>query len=425
MDTSIEFNGEDYDIHEEVSTNSDLKVAYSLIDDEEFEAIPYIITNDEGAIVYKFVFDDVIDTTEISRDEPLKIKFLGSDMTITKVNSGEFEVKSGNSQYMLVGSQISVGDNTIILNSVTEDGDSAGLVINGQLYWIDVSDSVEFDDFTIAVDDVKIIHSNGNDASVEVSITETSDDVYKTFKDGDSVIYDQDVDDAEFIYKLDVDASDNLVSLAVEHNQKMDELDDDFTPLKEGDSITFPNGYISLKFDSTNVDSYETINVEFDDVENENGDEYYGIIFSASDNVFEIASDETSEVYAYTLDDGATWELSFLNDDNDVIDTTDTSFDIVFEDTTYNVLYDGDLVKIGLLSFDPETTDGNFTHLGTNEEEAETTDVSYNLVDIGTKDNDILGMDGIIIKTPEDNADEDVIEFDVPEDKLEVTTYLG
>ena len=424
LDASIRFDGEMYDIFENIITTSDMKVSYSLIDDEEFGSIPYITTNDRGSLEYRYVFDDTIDIDDISRDEPLTILFLGKDMVITNVDTNEFEIRVGDSIWLDVNEQTPFNEHTIVVDAVTEDGDGAGIIVDNELRWIDTGDEYEFGDVTIAVEDVKVIHSDDNSAAVKLIISDTENN-YQTFEDGDSIIYDEDENDAEFIYTLSV-VADELTYIGVQHNQKMDELDDDFIPLKETEKIVFPNEYITLEFDSTNIDEYNKISVEFDDVEDESGNEFDGVVFEGDDEKsFEIDGEDTDTIYAWTIDNGTSWVLSYLDDDDDVIDATDDTFKMKFEDTEYDVAYDGDLVTIDLMSIDIETDGTDFVRLGNVAEDAETSDIQYNLIDIGTRDEDVLCTDGLIILNPEDNADEDIVEFMIPEDEEEITLKLG
>ena len=438
LDTSIKFDGNSYDVYEEIITTNDTKVAYSLIDDEDLKELSYIIVADEGALAYRYVFDDVIDTGDISRDEPLTISFLGKDMIVTDVSATDFEIKVGNSDWLDVSESIDFDGHTVLVQAVDEDGKGAAISVDGTMKWIDEGDDYEFDGITVAVEDVRVIRSSDDDASVKLTISD-SEDVYQTYDIGDSVVFDEDEDDAEFVYTLDttaVGAILNLDAIGVEHNQKIDELDDDFKPLKEGESIAFPNDYFSLQFEKTNIDKYMDLVVEFDDVEDESGTEFNGIVFTGSDDkAFEIDDEDTDTVYAWTINNGTNWVLSYIDDDDNVFNNTDVAltFKVTFEDTIYDVAYNGNVITIGNtlaggfrgLSIDVETDGTDFVRLGATAEDAEPSDVEYTGIPIGTRDNDVLCMDGMIVSEPEDNADNDVVEIQVPEDEAEITLVLG
>ena len=423
-DGEIRFDGTNYDVHEELWTTSELVVAYSLLDDEEFADEPAIITKDEGALGYFYIFDDPIDIDDISRDEPLEINFLGQPLVITEVDFDEFEIRAGE-DWLNTGETIELEDHTITLDSVDENGESAGIIVDDEFVWLDEGEDTEVNGISVSVEKVIAIYSNDYDGRAKLIVT-TEDDVYLTFEDGDSYIYDEKEKDAVWVYDLQVSGND-LEAIGIKHNQQMDEVDDDDTPLTEGDNIVFPNDFAVLNFDSVNVQDYNDITIEFDDIEDEVGDEYNGMIFRSDDDEgFEICDEETDIIYAWTNDVGASWVLAFEDDEGDIIDACTDDFKIVFKDYELDVSFNNDVLDIGYFEFEIGLNDDDeFAYLGNEEEDAENDEVMFNGISIGTREYDVLAFDGIILRSPEDNGDDDYIEITVPEDVLEVTSYLG
>jgi len=425
LDTKIRFDGDNYDIHEEIQTTTDIKVMYSLIDDEEFGATLYIGTEDTDSLKYLFVFEDALDVSDISRDEPLKLPFLGSSLTITEIDSHgqEFEVRDGESFWLYTGEMKVIGDVEVTLEAVTEDGESASFKVGSEMGWIDEGDDEEFSSVTLSVE--KIMTIQPDDGAVKL-VAVSGEEVYQTFEDGDSIIYDQKDKNAEWVYTLSV-SSGELEYIGVKHNKKMDEKDDDFAPITEGEAIKFPNDYLNVVFDSTNVEEYNMVTMEFDDFETDTGSfDGDGIIFKSEfEDAFELDGEELDEIFAFTTDGGMTWNLAYEDDESDLIDATSDTFDIVFSDTVYMVDFDGTYINIDMLQIKPGLDTGDFAFLGDDEEDAESNELLYNGVMVGTREYDVVGFDGLIMVNPDSNGENDQIELLVPEDKVEVVVTLG
>lgn len=419
-DGEVRFDGDNYDFEELIVTNSNAKLGFSLVDEEEFGADAYLITTDKGAIEYRYYFnDDRIDVTEIDRDEPLTIEFAGKEMIITHIENGEFELRGGDKLWLSVGEE----SEGVKLVAVSEDGDSAAIEVGGVLDWLDEGDELEFEGLTVALEEVKAIHSEDYAGQAKLVLS-TAEDVYQTYEVGDSLVYDEDEDDAEWVYTLELDG-DELEYIGAIHNQKMDELDDDFLPLGLGDILTLPNNYAALELADKNVEEYMKVTIEFDEFEDDADVDHNGIIFAADEeDGFEIEGEDVDEVFAYRVNNN-NWQLLYEDDDGDMVDAGDNTFKVVFEDTEYTVSYAGNTVYMDLLEFKPGRDSGDFVRLGAEEEDAESNDVLYNGVALGAKEDDILGYDGLVIVSPEDNADEDKIELLVPEEEVEYTAYLG
>lgn len=423
FDDKISFDGDNYDAHETIYTTNDIAVMYSLLYDKEFGNELYVGTKDAAAFGYRIVFDDMLLVADIDRNEPLKLPFLGETLYITKMDATEFEVRTGKNMWLNTGDVYTIGDVEIVFNAVSLDGDSAMFTVKDSVEWIDENDEKSFDGVSIAVEKVRTIRDGEGSAQLVIV---NSDDPYQVFENGDSIVYDQSTTNADWIFKFSV-VGGELEFFGIEHNKKMDELDDDVPPFGVGKTLNFPNDYAMISFDSVNVEKYAEMVVEFDDFETESGSfDGDGIIFTIDiDDGFEIDGEETDKVYAYTTDNGATWSLAYMDEDNEIVDAVSTTFNVVFMDTEYDVLYDGTHVNIDMLKFVATVDGGKFSYIGTDKEDSESDELLYNGIEIGTREYDVLGNDGMVIKEPKHNGDDDVVELLVPEDVLEATIVIG
>ena len=78
FDGIIDFDTEDYDTHEEIKLKACSKTS---IDKSDYGLDPYVLI-EEGAIEYRYVFDDILPLADIEDDKELEINFLGEDIDI-------------------------------------------------------------------------------------------------------------------------------------------------------------------------------------------------------------------------------------------------------------------------------------------------------------------------------------------------------
>ena len=91
---------------------------------------------------------------------------------------------------------------------------------------------------------------------------------------------------------------------------------------------------------------------------------------------------------------------------------------LIADDTEMNVtVTGGDNITLSVGNIDIALGD-TFTKLGATEEVAETGDVKVDSNSISNKDNDVMDHYGIIIESPENNADDDKVAFKVPGERV-------
>ncbi len=133
LQSSVNFKGNNYRYHEELTfgrTNSttgepDSRTAPSIetsltsgIDDYEDEVNMHV---KEGSIGYYFVFDEMIDLTQASKENMVKINFLGKTFYIYEIATDEFGAYTGNVRLLKNGERTFAINKTVTLKDVAQD----------------------------------------------------------------------------------------------------------------------------------------------------------------------------------------------------------------------------------------------------------------------------------------------------------------
>lgn len=413
LDTEIEFNEEDYDVHEEfVANNGDLVVLYSAVDDEEFGANPYVGLLDKGAIEYRFVFDDPIDMTEISDDEPLSFQFLGVATEIVKADADEVSFRSGNSFYLREGENIDFEGKSVTLGFVSENG-RVTVCVDDDCDVIDEYDTEVIGGLDVRAEDILVNSREG------VARLVLGEDTLLSLDDGEEWMGN---DDSPFDFHI-VASGDFLEALVISYEEKRDELDGDYPVLGVGDSLAFPNDYLTLLFSKVLETDYITFDFEFDGFNDELWDETdvdndECIVVSTNDKDIEILDEEVDEAYvcadgnAYYQDNNGDWYAALVSD-----------VTLVNDDAEYNLAIGGaGLLRIESASDVLIRLDADWANerLGLEEDEAEASDVLLASNGVGNVEYDILTPFGAVLVDVESNADNDEFSLKIPTDRVEL-----
>lgn len=411
LDTRIDFNGDNYDVHEEFE-GSNLVIALNGYGyDEEFGGEPYLVLTDKEALTYTFVFDDSVTVTDVTDDEPLEIVFLGTSMKIVYADDNELEVELGTELLLNQGESYEYNDLPLTLIAVSSD--EAFVSYNGKTDSLNEGQSRKIGGVEIKL--VEAFESDIGEGSAFAKLV-VGDEVETTLEDGDDYL-----DDERFIFSMNV-VADELLSLSVTYDIKSDELDDDYAPLAVGDVITFPNEYMTMEFAEITDVSYIDVDVSLDKIDAEDdllADEN-GYVLEADEDIIEVDNEEVDELFI--LASG----LYYYNDDNELVLATDTTATIVNDDFELTVELVGEVLTFTDDNGDLLEIDGDLTNLyfGSLEEDAEATDVVYAGLSFGTQNYDLLTGTGYIVKNVEDNADNDEVHLSVPSDIVEATVLV-
>ncbi len=437
QDQKVDFADDEYDIHEELWIDANLHVVVSGESStyEEFGDKVALITEDEGAIGYKYVFDDAIDPDDVDSDEPLMIDFLGVELEITDIGSDNesVTVQLGEEVALAEGDTMTIAGKTLTIGTIGSN--KVQITVDGSTEFLGDGESSEIGQTGVDVYVDSILYTDDPE-SRRVFIragTETGE----TYEDGESMTLfgePDDEDDATWIWDIDFDIASGDQYIGAIHNQKLDEEDEN--PPLVGEYFEFSNDFGKVGISELTVSEWATYEIYFDEVDSDDGtwDNEKCLIVDFTDSEdnegLEVDVYETRQVYI-----NETGSIAYLDDDNDiVISTKDAETDgvkLIFEDYTASFYYN-DTDDAATLIQDTDTNDiiisiaTTFDGLGTTIEEAEADDLYYGTGNtIGTNDYDVMTSDGVVIKDPEDNCDADSVVLELPADLVEATVLIA
>ncbi len=366
-DGTLDFNGEDYDYREIIYFAG--KIETSIVE-EDYELDPYLILS-EGAIEYRYKFDDVIDLSEIEEDEELEISFLGKDIKIIEAWKDEITVRSGREEFLKEGEAVVISGKVVTVKTVGET--SIMVDVSGAEQIIGLEESREVNGIYVLVDN--ILYKDYEDGYVELIIGTQSD---KTVRDGDD--FELFIEDDE-TFKWVISLPDYIGIVSQEEYKSVDE-DEDYKPLGLGDSFSLPNGYVDIKFSSI-TDTPRT-EITFKVKDNQ-------LLVKGDDGDFVSPTDEYDRVYI---------DSTGIYDDDDVLIATDRIR--LGDSDTYLELGS---VRIGKLVI-----------------KLDMSDILYDGISYLAEDGRFLDYLGIIFSDPEDGVDEQSgFEVSIPEERPEAT----
>lgn len=455
-DGKVSFDGENYDYREIVMVGNDLKVVTSLTEnDEDYEDNVYMEIR-EGAIKYRFVFDDNIDLGDVDEDEELKIEFLGNHLEIVDVDSDSITVQLGKETFLKQGEtwEFTEGDETyeVTLDAVSSDSDKAYIGVNGIYDVIEEGEEETIEGLEVLVKNA--FSDEDGDAVILIVGTTTRE----TFDDGDPFIGEDD-DDPEWVWELsDLLSNDkDLITLGVSYDLTLDSADDE--PVEVGGCYTLPSDYLKICLDSLTEDSYSEYSLEYDssysdidDVYNGKSDEHVFVFESKEQDGFKMANtgEETDEVVIWVKDStGTDVEVFYRDEDDNDLKSDDiysegsgtvTIATIEYEDTSLDVelVLPTDLTSdyVTLKVASPVSNDDlwmplkvdfvdTFVGLGPTEEDSDPEDLVWDSKNLGTREENALTLYGIRLLSPDSNTDNDRVKFEVPADHVEANILVS
>lgn len=419
FDGDIEFNDNDYEVYEELILSSGAELlASGLGDDEEMCAMPYLGFTGYGALSYMINFE-AIDMSEIGLgddQDTLVIPFLGKEVEIVSLDNDDMVIRNTQKITMKQGDILELEGGDLVFIDVSANEDKALFSFNGENVFAEENHAEDLPNgMEIIVDSV--IASYSVDKADDWVTFYLGDSVEEEYENGQEMVEDPD-------WLINWDALGDLTFIEVVYDEKSLELDDDYTPLALGEEILYPYGIYGLKFYELNELDYLTIESKFDE-EEISGSDKMGMWLEASENVFVIDRNEVDKVFT----DGT--YFYYLDDDNDLVKVPSSLGEEVavkYEDTDLLFKYNSGNLRLKTLDGSEKLTfdiNVNSEKLGLVEEEAEAAEVDYNGFDIGSKECDVLTKYGIVVKTPEDNGDDDKFELSIPSEQIEASFILG
>ncbi len=443
-------DSKNYDVHEEIHLNG-LKIQTTLDNDELNTSV--VLENDE-AVEYRYVFDDELKMSQIRNDDAdsLYITILGIEYEVISMDTNSVTVSSSTEKIVSVGSTLVVDGVTLKVGDIFDEA----IEINGVL--IDEDRKKTVDGIEVYVDAIAY-HSSSTLPSK--AVLKVGKDIEQTFDDGDEYV------DGDETWEWQIDSLGTIGGfIGVKYNIRSIGFDDDEdqeNAVTVGQSYVLPENYGAVSFDELTDVTYEDFELSFDDkklydnVTDERGNVDVVMIKGENDDSIKVGNYETDSIYleynsatplvnasvnVFFKDiDGDVdpdnegrnqFRLTYGNGTNDtsthpnivrlVVDDTELELGLVIGNNTANTVTltltepNGDLISIPL-----GIDGGKFKMLGDEDEDAESDDVVVDGTSIGTKEDDIMDHYGLIIRDPENYADDDRVLLSVPSEQVYAT----
>ncbi len=472
LDEQITYDGDDYDIHEEIIIGtSSLKAitgvtgGSGMYDVDEYGstvASKIYLAMEEGDIRYSYVFDDAFNASLI--DDPLELEFMGRSISISEITTADRITLTSATEYtMYVGDTVVVDGVTVEITGITSD--KARIQVSGASCAVD-SEAIEegdtFDtdcDLQIKVLEGGIWYADVGEAENSVDI-EIGEELSESYNNNGAFIGYEDADDSDVAWKwnISVDADGTLNYLGAYLSIDYDSVDDG--AFEVGDAFNFWNDYAAMKITGLTDVTMGAFDVKFDEIDVYNdvadSEKYIDgsdtavsmVITGPDDDTFSTEYERlaihanATGVYVAQYDaDENKWDLAVSNetDTGDWNTTWATGISGEFGDTTIDISVKDALATFGVnlqviltigtddLLFDvTDDTDGLSAFADdSGTEDAEAGDIILDSIEIGAKETDVRSTFGIIVKDPDAGAENDEVAFEVPDEQVYAKVYLG
>jgi len=447
QDTSISFQDDTYDVHEEiiVADNTGSPTSPSVetsltANDWDMGSNVYLLLN-KDSLVYRYVFDESIDLTKASSDEPLEINFLGKTLVITNVSLGttQITVRVAEEYPLFVGDSVTVNGKKVTLKNVGSSGTSAVVDVDG------VTSTVGTSSKTVNGLKVQVKETFYSDTMSERMATLLiGTDTVKTFSDKDPYIG-EDKNTPNWVWDLSgLTASPRYIGI------ENDFVRDSYSksPVTVGGCYEFPNKYAKVCLEKLTVSDYtqytfktETgIDLSYSNVGPGTNEKPLAITTENKEGLVltsNLGSYKTNAIYLW-YNSTAPGKLGvFYKDTSDskvkfAGELTNTTFATInYKDTKGSDLtlkvQDQHASSFKLVMTDSLTNNLTMTwyissnavnSLGSEASNAQEAELSYNSQEIGTKDKDLRAEYGYLVLNPSSNGDRDQVVVSVPADQV-------
>lgn len=440
-----------FNVHEEINIKKDTMNIITTLDDDELNGTA--LTNNKG-LSYKYVFEEDINWT--GRDEEdcddLKITILGKEYEVTNMDINSITVTSSEEKFLNEGESTTVDGTTFTVENVYDDA----AIINGVV--IKEGKVKTINNIKVEVNEIFYTSKESSKSFVTLKIGE---EISETYSNGDEYIEDDEI----WIWDIETPGEKNGY-IGVKYD--IDSIDPDEGIIYAGESYIFPENYAELKFVKTTDVDYNEFEIYFDEEDLYNStdedkkrihdDAKVAIIKGENDDSIVLQWNnndvETDSIYLYHNIISNEIEVYFKDVNEEVDDNNKIRFagiydkenkpTLIVDDTEIDVTIDGTddftltLNKKGMndiniylgeteytVKIDNEDVSmQSFTHLGNEEENAESDEIKISGNSIGTEEEDVMDYYGNIIEDPEDNADDDKVIIQVPSEQVYATISI-
>jgi len=263
-DGTITFQGDEYDAHEELQLPDQTQpvVATSLSSSEDDYATDvFLEVPQRDLIQFAYVFDESVNLSTTSADDPLDIDFLGYSMKITSIPSATSIVaRVGEEHYLAVDDTVTIeidgAEKTVTLKDVSSS--SAVIEVDGVTEIISDDATETVNGVEVTVDEV-FSRTERSESSANIFVGKESSETYNS---GDEFI-NEDEDNPDWVWRFS--------GLRTAGTSQQIEIENDFTaddpedhPPAVGECIDLPNDYAQICFDSLTVEEEDYATYTFE-----------------------------------------------------------------------------------------------------------------------------------------------------------------
>ncbi|MEM5878366.1 MAG: S-layer protein, partial [Candidatus Aenigmatarchaeota archaeon] len=445
LESSVSFQDDSYDFHEEIIVADSVSLPTSpsvetalTTNDWDMGSNVYLLTNKQS-LKYRFVFDENVDFTKATSDEPLEIEFLGKTLTITNVSlsNQQIIVRVGEEYTLNVGDSVTVAGKKVTLRNVGSSGTSAVIDVDGVVSTVGTTQKT-VNGLKVQVKETFYSETLSERMATLLVGTETT----KTYTHTQEFIG-ENKNDPNWRWDLSgLTASPQYIGV---YN---DFVKDSYSksPITTGGCYEFPYGYAKVCLDKLTVNDYSEYRFKSDtgvDLSNAGGstNEKVLTITSESKEGIVLGTTKTNTVYLKYNTTANNGKLSvYYKDSNnkvqyyaDVINATIGQLN--YKDTKGNDLilaaanqlttgFELIIVSSSNLTMSWTVSSQAVNHLGTKANQKDASELVYGSQQIGTKEKDLRSEYGYVVLAPASNGDRDQVVVHVPADQVKAKVVV-
>ncbi len=335
LDSEVKFNGDWYDVSEELSIVAKLETS---INDVDYGLNPYLVVDE---VRYEYFFDDVIDITDITIEDTVTINLSGQTFEIKNAKADEITYLTSKEIMVYEMTTIQFNNQDLQIGAIGDD--FIVVTFNGETNTIHEGNVDSFNGYEVYVDE-----ANQDDSVTDFGEIRIGSEVEVTVQHGDEY-------DSTWDWIIDLDATPQVIGYI--NHDPWDDLDDK-APLKLGDKISLPNNFIDIQFSSITSPVLYDLEIEVDGsgfiVEGEftAGSEDYTEIFVDSTGIYDEDMELISADKIQVGDSNIYLEAGSIVIGDLVI--SDNLDDVTYKGVSYSSKDENFLTETGLIFEDPE-----------------------------------------------------------------------
>ena len=229
----------------------------------------YFMTAGQNSIEYLYKFTEDLKAgnfiTNATSDAPIELNFLGKTLRITGATATSMTVDVASEYYLGVGDSVTVDGHKVELVDVSSDGNTVIVKVDG------VTGTVTTSTKSVNGENIKVKTGFSSNTKSERSATiYIGNEITKTYNNNDAFIG-QDDNKPEWVWDL-ADLNTAQPTIGVKFKADLDKDSGEGyanydSVIYQGDSITFPNNFAKVTFDSLNQNAWSDYSVDTDTVD--------------------------------------------------------------------------------------------------------------------------------------------------------------